>query len=338
MRIAQLYHDFSQRGGAEKHVEALSASLSELGHDVTVVSSTPPQGVRGFVTSFARWAIPVSGLRLARWLRRERIQVVHAHSRISALAASIALRLYRIPMVVTSHILPKGSCRLSQWGDLTICVSDAVRRCLIDKYGVAPAQTLVIHNGIEAESDPPPIRLGPEPVISLVARFTPGKGHQTFLEAANRLLDEGFPGTFVLAGDGPLEPSLREHFCSDRIRFLGHRNDVPAILASSAASVICSDSEAFPYALLESLAVGTPVVSTDCGGPAEVIQSGHNGYLYPVSDTESLQRLLMAVTGLDSSLAPRAQIAEECRTRYSRGGMVQATLAAYRRVCLEVDA
>jgi L-malate glycosyltransferase len=340
VRIAQFYHDFSQRGGAEKHVETLAGSLNDLGHEVTIVSETPPRGLRGFVANFGRCAAPVTALRLARWMRRERIQLVHAHSRISALVASLALRLYSIPLVVTSHILPEGLSRVSQWGDLTICVSEAVQRRLIEAYGLAADQTTVIHNGVEAGSglSAPMLRLGPQPVISFVARFAPGKGHEMFLEAAGSLLRGGFPGTFVLSGAGPLECSLRARYPSDRIVFLGHRNDVPAILAGSAASVVCSESEAFPYAVVESLAVGTPVVSTDCGGPAEIIRSGHNGFLFTVGDTQSLQRLLEAVSGPGSGLASRSEIAEECRTHFSRSQMVEATLTAYRKVCREIDA
>jgi glycosyltransferase involved in cell wall biosynthesis len=340
VRIAQFYHDFSQRGGAEKHVEMLAGSLSELGHEVTIVSETPPPCFRGFVTDFGRCAAPVSALRLARWMRRERIQLVHAHSRISALIASLALHLYRIPLVVTSHILPEGFCRISQWGDSTICVSEAVRRRLVEDYGLAAYQATVIHNGVEAGSDPTSAVLwfGPQPVISFVARLAPGKGHQMFLETANRLLSGGFPGTFVLAGAGPLESRLRARYGSDRIVFLGHRNDVPAILASSVASVVCSESEAFPYAAIESLAVGTPVVSTDCGGPAEIIRSGRNGFLFTVGDTQSLERLLVAVSGPNSGLAPRSEIAEECRTHFSRSRMIEATLTVYRKVCPEVNA
>ena len=72
-------------------------------------------------------------------MRRERIQLVHAHSRIAAVVASVAC-LYRIPLVVTSHILPQGFSRVSQWGDSTICVSEAVRRRLIEGYDSRPAR------------------------------------------------------------------------------------------------------------------------------------------------------------------------------------------------------
>jgi glycosyltransferase involved in cell wall biosynthesis len=337
MKIAQLYHDFSQRGGAERHVETLSDSLRELGHEITVVSRTPPDGFRGQALNFARLAAPVSALRLANWLRREGIQLVHAHSRISAAVASLALRMYRIPMVVTSHILPAGFTLASQWGDQTICVSEAVRRRLAESYRVPESKLTVIHNGIEACNDSvaAPLHLGPPPVFAFVARFAPGKGHEMFLRTAVRMLEDGFPGTFVLAGDGPLEADLRARYASSRIRFLGYRSDVPAILANSAASVMCSVSEAFPYVALESLAVGTPVVSTDCGGPSELVRDGENGFLFPLSDPQSLPRLLATVASGQSGLAPRERIAEDCRRTFSRGQMVGATLDVYRGVCLE---
>jgi glycosyltransferase involved in cell wall biosynthesis len=230
---------------------------------------------------------------------------------------------------------------LSQWGDATICVSEAVRRRLIEHYGIATARATVIHNGVETGSaiGSTPLCLGAPPIITLVARFAPGKGHQMFLETAQRLLAHGFPGTFVLAGDGPLERSLRARYASERILFLGHRSDAPAILAASAVSVVCSESEAFPYVILESLAVGTPVVATDCGGPAEMIRSGRNGFLFPVGDAESLRRLLKAISQPNSEtvsgIATRAEIAEECLTGFSLKHMVEATLDVYREVCPE---
>jgi glycosyltransferase involved in cell wall biosynthesis len=339
VRIALLYHDFSQRGGAERHVEFLARVLGELCHEVTIVSSTPPAGFRGFSTNFGRHAAPFSALRLACWLRRERIQLIHAHSRISALVACIAVRLYRIPLVVTSHILPNGLSRVSQWGDATICVSEAVRKRLIEDYGLSTYKATVIYNGVETGNVLPTATLcfGPQPVISFVARFAPGKGHEIFLKTASRMLMSGFPGTFVLAGAGPLERSLRARYGSDRIVFLGHRSDVPAILAGSTASVVCSESEAFPYVVLESLAVGTPVISTDCGGPAEVIRNGRNGYLFAVGDAESLHCLLVAVSNPGAGLAPRSEIAEECRRGFSLSRMLEATLGVYREVCPEIN-
>ena len=139
----------------------------------------------------------------------------------------------------------------------------------------------------------------------------------------------------MLAGDGPLEHNLRTQYARDRIVFLGHRSDVPAIFARSSASVVCSESEAFPYVILESLAAGTPVISTDCGGPAEMISPGRNGFLFPAGDAESLRRLLLAVP--DADLASCEQISAECRGRFSHSRMVQSTLSVYREVCPEVS-
>jgi glycosyltransferase involved in cell wall biosynthesis len=327
MRIAQLYHDFSQDGGAEQHIRTLSADLNRRGHEVTIVSQCPPAGFRVFPATFGRWSLPVSAVRLARAMRRQRVQLIHAHSRVSAFLASMAVRLYRIPLVVTCHILPVGFERITPWGDATICVSNAVRRRLVDRFGVRPERLRVIHNGIEPLSIAAPIELGTRPVISMVARFVPGKGHELFLGSAQRLLASGFPGTFVLAGDGPLLDGFRRSYAHERIVFLGHRQDVSRLFAGSTASVVCSESEAFPYVVLESLAQGTPVLATDCGGPAEMIREGFNGSLFPIGSAESLERLMV---GAAQGLASRVEIAGECRERFHTHGMVEATLAVYR--------
>lgn len=334
MRIAQLYHDFSQRGGAERHIQTLSSELRRRGHEVTIVSQHPPAGFRNLPTAFDRWALPTSAIRLSQWMERQRIQLIHAHSRVAAVLARMAVRLYRAPLVVTSHILPLGFERFTPWGDATICVSGAVRRLLLDRFGVRPERSRVIYNGIEPSSAPAPIEFGPGPVISMVARFVPRKGHDVFLASAQRLLAAGFPGTFVLAGDGPLLDGLRRSYTHERIIFLGHCDDVPRVLAGSTASVVCSDSEAFPYVVLESLAEGTPVLATDCGGPSEMIRAGFNGHLFPVGSADGLARLM---TGLEreQGFGSRAEIARECRERFPCQGMVEATLAVYRDFCPE---
>lgn len=338
MRIAQLYHDFSQRGGAERHVETLSADLTERGHEVTIVSRTPPEGFRGMRLAFDRCKLPFSVMQLAAFLQRERIQLIHAHSRVAAMLAGLAIYIYRIPLVVTSHILPQGFSRFSQWGDATICVSEAVRRRLVEAYGLDPRCACMIHNGIDAGAASPSGGLapfGPAPLISMAARFVPGKAHDVFLSAAMRLLESGFPGTFALAGDGPLLKKMSARYPHARIVFMGHRTDVRHIFAASTASVVCSESEAFPYVVLESLAAGTPVLSTDCGGPAEAIRPGFNGHLFPVGDTDALVRLAEGLAG-ETSYASRDRIAADCHARFSRERMLESTLAIYRKFYPEV--
>src|SRR5207248_524899 len=192
-------------------------------------------------------------------------------------------------------------------------------RRLVERYRLDPRRASVIHNGIDCEAprNGTPPSLGPAPLISMAARFVSGKGHELFLSTAARLLESDFPGTFAVAGDGPLFEKMRVRYQHPRIVFLGHRTDVPRIFGASAASVICSESEAFPYVMLESLAAGTPVLATDCGGPAEAIRPGFNGHLFPVGDSDALARLLSGIAA-GSPFASREGTAADCRSRFNR--------------------
>jgi glycosyltransferase involved in cell wall biosynthesis len=126
------------------------------------------------------------------------------------------------------------------------------------------------------------------------------KGHRYFVEAAKALSDRFTEAAFVLVGDGPLrkrvEQMADELGLKKRVRFLGKRNDVPAILAGLDIAVLSSTSEGLSNVILESMAAGRPVVATDAGGSSELVSNGVNGYLVPPADSramaEAIERLL----------------------------------------------
>ena len=108
----------------------------------------------------------------------------------------------------------------------------------------------------------------------------------------------------VILGDGELRQSLlstaydynnnlkdKLNDTRDRIFLPGLSNDVPSEVEKARLFVLCSDTEGVPNTILEAMAVGTPVISTDCpcGGPKEIIQDGINGYLVPVRNVEALE-------------------------------------------------
>jgi glycosyltransferase involved in cell wall biosynthesis len=106
--------------------------------------------------------------------------------------------------------------------------------------------------------------------------------------------------TFVLAGDGPLRPRLEELARSlglaERVLFLGHRDDVPALLASCDLFVLPSLYEGLPLSLLEAMASGRPAIATDVPGSNEVVHHAESGLLVPRADplalADAIRRLL----------------------------------------------
>ncbi len=140
------------------------------------------------------------------------------------------------------------------------------------------------------------------------------KNHSLLLRAAARLQTTNPNVECILVGDGRLRPELEREAASlglgDRVKFLGDRRDVPAILASLDVSVLSSDSESLSNAVIESMAAGVPVVATSVGANPELLDRGR-GILVPVRDDAALAA---ALSNLLNDGALRAQMGQNCRT------------------------
>ncbi len=157
---------------------------------------------------------------------------------------------------------------------------------------VAAARVRVVANGIDVSAYPARRNDGPIRRIVTVANLRREKAHEVLLEAAAMVMPR-FPEIELLfAGDGPrrsdLETIARKHGVDGRTRFLGHREDVPAILASSDLFVLPSRSEALPNAVLEAMAAGLPVVASRVGGLPELIDHQRTGVLVAPDDPRAL--------------------------------------------------
>jgi glycosyltransferase involved in cell wall biosynthesis len=125
----------------------------------------------------------------------------------------------------------------------------------------------------------------------MAARIVPAKGHDTALRALARLTDQ--PWT-LLAGDhhGDLGPQMQalaqELGIAGRVRFLGLREDVPALMAASDVLLAPSRREALSLTLLEASACGLPIVATRVGGIGEVVEEGASGFLVAPDDPPAL--------------------------------------------------
>lgn len=162
--------------------------------------------------------------------------------------------------------------------------------------------------------------------VGMIARMnTPSKNHRAFLQAATSV-SRKFPGTeFILAGDGPLRPELeaeaRTLGLGARVRFLGDRRDIPAIMASMNVSVLPSASESLSNAILESMAAGVPVVASSVGGNPELV-ANDRGILIPPGDAEALAS---AIECLLQNPTMRAELALNGR-RFVESNFTVATM------------
>ncbi len=279
-------------------------------------------------------------LRLARYLRASHTAVAHAFDFYTNLVLIPAARLARVPVVIGSQrqlgdLLSPSKSRAQlaafRWCDRVVCNSRAAARGLIEQ-GLPERRVVVIGNGLAPSAfaptapaldrNPPVLRVG------MIARMnSPAKNHRVFLHAAASV-SRRFPGTeFILAGDGPLRPELEREAADlgigDRVRFLGDRRDITAILASVDVSVLPSASESLSNAILESMAAGVPVVATRVGGNPELV-TDDRGLLVPPGDADAL------ASAIECLLQNRAMRAE-----FGRNGRNFAqsnfTLAAMRK-------
>jgi len=357
-------------GGTERLLLLVAPRLRALGFDVRVGALKGDGPLRG---DLERAGVPCvrfgarhrgdlgALLRLGRYLRRERIDVLHAHLFYANVVARIVGRMAGVPVVLASHhdtdvwmgphhrLLERLTAPLS---DRVLACSEAVRRYALERHRLSPGRVLTLRNAIDAGAVPsgPDARdraramLGAGPhdrVAGTLGRLhEPKKGLRVFLAAAARVAAADPRARFVLVGDGPARSELERLAASlgiaDRVRFLGERADAASLLPGFDVLVQPSLWEGFGLSVLEGMAAGVPVVATCVGGLPEVVRDGLDGVLVPPSDAP---RLAAAITALlaDDGRAARLGAAGLLRARgeFHVDRLVAETASVYRTLLAE---
>ena len=134
--------------------------------------------------------------------------------------------------------------------------------------------------------------------VITVGRLTKSKDHYTLLRAYDRIAAKYPEYSFVIYGDGKLMQSLADFRSNlahkEQIILYGSTNETRKMMQQAAVFVLSSSNEGMPNSLMEAMAMELPVISTDCpcGGPAEMIQNGKNGFLVPVGDDEKIAQCI----------------------------------------------
>ncbi|MFO7914688.1 MAG: glycosyltransferase [Candidatus Krumholzibacteriales bacterium] len=330
-------------GGAEMVVSSLAENLRAGGFDIELIFIREPgeigerlidSGIKHQAGLAESRFDPRTLPRLTGTLRNHRdsaLLVLDHHNAI--LWGALASRLARI----RGSVLSVHSTGL--WGsgrtfnladrmvlnlfDRVIALSETHAEYLSGQEGVPSGKLTVINNGIDTGRFNPAGRdekgkkvreeLGIESedtVVSIVAALRPEKNHLMFLEAAGSVLKRSREFRFLIVGEGEqrqeLERKTGRMDIADRVIFTGSRDDIPDILAATDISVLCSHPvvETFPLTVLEAMACGLPVISTDVGSVSEIITDRENGILIPSGDTEALTDAMMELAS-DRNLRER---------------------------------
>lgn len=346
-------------GGVGRHVAALAGGLAGAGHEVLVCGPAATAETFGFAAAGARFVPvevtdrprPVGDLRAVARLRSllRGADVVHAHGLRAGGLAVLAVRSLgraRPRLVVTLHnaLLARGSVAVA-YGVLERVVARGADDVLgvsadleerMRSLGAARVGHAVVPApvGATARRTPEEVRadLGVTgPLVVTVARLAEQKGLPLLLDAAALLAGRAPVPVFVVAGDGPLEASLRARIDAESlpVRLLGRRSDVAELFAAADVATCPSVWEGQPLVVQEALRAGAPLVATAVGGVPEMV--GDAAVLVPYGDPAALAA---AVGRLLDDPAERARLSAAARDRAASfpddAAAVAAALAVYR--------
>jgi glycosyltransferase involved in cell wall biosynthesis len=197
-----------------------------------------------------------------------------------------------------------------------ICVSQKSKETFCNNFNIPPDKVAVIYNGVDlfdteksgkAENLKKSLGINTdERVIGSISRLVKNKGLEDLLKAVSNLKGKE---KLLIVGDGPLRGKLTglamELGIQDRVVFTGHQKEVLPFLLAMDIFVMPSLSESMPFALMEAMAAGRAVISTDVGGVKELVKDGENGLLVPAGDPD---KLCDAVSLLSSDIVKMAKL------------------------------
>lgn len=264
--------------------------------------------------------------RFAQYLKKHEIDVVQSHDFYTNVFGMAGAALARVPVRIASRresavrpasqrFVERCSYRAAH---AVVANCEEVRQQLI-KEGVPAQKVRTIYNGLDLtrvqhrQAERKDILTGynlPESArfVTIMANMRAHvwnpepfcfKDHPTFLRAAKRVREAVPEAAFIIAGEGELKEATLELAKSlgiaDRTFFIGRCEDVGALFSISDVCVLSSTSEGFSNAILEYMAAGRPVVSTDVGGAREAIVEGKSGYLVAAGDHQRMADRIIAL-------------------------------------------
>lgn len=327
-------------GGVERHVIDLATEQTRLSHQACVVSAggrmehqlpDTVERLHLLVHRKSLFSVLRCALQLARKVRSEKWQIIHAHSRVPAWIALFASRFSGVPFVVTAHVnfgtkWPPVYLPYRRAGQV-ICVSCAVQQGMKDCFS---ANTTVVLNGL----DEPTQRWNPSkaelPRFLFVGRLSAVKGLQDVLPQ----LPKSMEWRLDVVGDGPLREQLAEQCqnlsIDDRVTFHGYREDVDAFMSQASCLLFPSYQEGMPLTLARAIQIGLPVLASQIG-PVEEMCSDVATLLPVGGGLEWNQALCDVLDGKSSGSAMNRQAVPSLRQ------MTEQTLAVYEQLLTTED-
>jgi glycosyltransferase involved in cell wall biosynthesis len=317
-------------GGLEKHTRELANGLAKAGHRVTVICATAHQ--HELAQEIGRVALnpkqsrynPLLLARLYRQIRDGNYDVIHAQgTKAAALIATLArFSHFLAPALIASFHGFKSSYPALHRFTAVIAVSNALAKHL------PCAKVLVVYNGLPAnhgEATPSEtlITAAPKPVWLAVGRLVNVKGFDFLIDSFKDV-----KGCLYIAGDGPekalLRQKIRDKELQHRVTLLGHRDDIPALMAACDGVAISSRREGFSYVFAEAMLASKPVISTNVPVANEFLPEHH---IYREKSPDGFAKLLNS--DLDMMFSDQATARERAKKELTIDSMINNTVAIY---------
>jgi len=345
------------RGGITRYVTNLAIFLNRRGNKVWVASSKgwgqgvlekegiPFKDIPIKTKSMLSWKVFFSFFILIPFIKRNKIEIIHANTRVTQFLGFLLYKFLRIPYVSSFHgfYRPHTLRKLFKFeGVKTIAVSFSVKKHLVNDLKIKAEKIEVIYNGINREEfkkrevahSIQEFRKSSSIHLGILGRLSEEKGHYLIIEAF-KLLGKEYPNIYLnICGRGRLYRSLvsyiEKNHLEERIKFLSlEPND---FLEKIDILVVPSSREGFGYTILEAFAKGVCVVGFNTGGIKEIIRDRENGLLFykytPLSLKSAIESLLQN-KGLREKLVKKAQ---QDLNNFSMERTAEATERVYREI------
>lgn len=298
-------------------------------HDINVI----PLDVSGYLHPTIVWE-------LSRFIKRQGIQIIHCQlsKDIATIVPAMKLSGHRVPIILSkrvgSYIPKKDIFHRFTYGHVSkvMAISEVIHKNVLDTTPMTPDRVMTLHDAIDIDAFSlrrvnrnlvrTELGFGSDIiVIGLVGRFSPGKGHEEFLEAASVLAKLYNHVHFLVVGEashGEERYAQRIHTLARTlglervVTFAGYRKDIPEVMAALDIFAFPSHAESFGVVLIEAMAMERPVVSTNCDGVLDIVVDGKTGlYVHPRNGVE----LATALDQMINDPALRDRMGKEGRRR-----------------------